>query len=67
MNDWINYGGERDKKYHDIELVTGEIILECYPNSYSWHEMATGRTFKDEQVKRIRLSVKTNGLWKWEL
>lgn len=66
MNDWLDYSGARDKKYHDIELKTGEIILECYPNSYSWHELKTGKTFKDEQVKRIRLSVKINNQWGWE-
>lgn len=56
MSEWIVYDGEREKGFYDIELKTGEIVRQCYPNAYSWHEMNdTGcRVFKDEEVAKIK-------------
>lgn len=54
--DWVAYTGERDKKYYDIMLNTGEIIECCYPNSYSWYSqlVSPSEEYKDEDVAFIR-------------
>jgi len=51
--EWVPYNFNYEKKWYDIELDTGDIINQCYPNAGYFHSGNFGM-FREERVKRIR-------------
>lgn len=61
---WVDYDGRQYKDVYDIQLVSGEIVRECYPNGGAFHprgnpsvygEQAIQGHYEAVDVKRIRL------------
>ena len=53
-NEWKPYNFDYEKKWYDIELDNGDIILQCYPNAGWFHSEYFGM-FREEKVKRFRI------------
>jgi len=60
-NEWQEYDHEYgyDKQEYDIELNTGKIIKNCYPNAgkfMSFHPKTENKSYFESKVVKIRLS-----------
>lgn len=60
---WDTYDGAYEKEYYDVKLVTGEIVLNCYPNAGTFHVLkangkyAEGCVIEGNVVAEYRLSL----------
>lgn len=59
---WLDYQPTcyRDKEFHDIELMDGQVIECCWPNGHGWYALHPYKSsprdhYGDKEVKRIRL------------
>lgn len=53
MYEWVEYTGEYEKEFYDIQLKDGTVCYKCYPNAGTFH---FGREIIDgNQVAKIRL------------
>lgn len=50
---WIEYDGNYDKRWYDIQLEDGRVIESCYPNAGIFHD-GKGNSFSGLDVVRIR-------------
>lgn len=51
---WIIFDGSYEKEFYDILLKNGSILLKCWPNADTFHEVKTGKVIKVEEVTHFR-------------
>lgn len=53
-SEWKSYNGEYEKEWYDIELESGDIIEQCWPNA-GWFHSEHSVMIRENRVKRFRL------------
>ena len=51
-NNWVDFPGDYLNTFYDVELVSGEVLSRVRPIDHTWGG------YPEEQVKRIRFSIK---------
>lgn len=54
--DWQPYTGDYDKFEYDITTVTGNVILNCYPNARYFSSFSSNDRVHESEVSQIRFA-----------